>query len=139
MRILVIDNDQNTVETLKAVITTKTGYQVDVAYSGQEGIDKMRSQDAAYDLLILDIMMPGMSGIDVCKVMVADEKLKNTPILLASALPVLSPEFQASLKEFEELKLITNVLEKPFTVDALLAKISASIQVKQSVSSSTTS
>lgn len=132
MRILVIDNDRNTVETLKAVITTKTGYQVDVAYSGKEGLDIMRSQEL-YDLLILDIMMPQMSGIDVCKIMITDEKLKHTPILLASALPVSSQEFQASLKEFEELKIITNVLEKPFTVDALIEKMNASIQSKPDV------
>lgn len=130
MRILVVDNDHNTAETIKAVITTKTAYQVDVAYSGKDGLDKMRT-GTLYDLLILDIMMPELSGIDVCKIMVADEKLKRIPILLASALPVQSPEFQASLKEFTELQLVTNVLEKPFTVDALIAKINTGIGQKQ--------
>lgn len=130
MRILVVDNDRNTAETIKAVITTKTEHQVDVAYSGKDGLDKMRT-GALYDLLILDIMMPEMSGIDVCKVMVQEEKLKRIPILLASALPVLSPEFQASLKEFGELQLVTDVLEKPFTVDALITKINTSIGPKQ--------
>lgn len=134
MRILVIDNDINTVETLKAVIITKTNYLVDVAHSGKEGLDKMRLEPL-YDLLILDIMMPEMSGIDVCKIMVQDEKLKHTPILLVSALPVLSTEFQASLKEFEELKLIKNVLEKPFTVEDLIGKVNSSIQANQNSSS----
>jgi CheY-like chemotaxis protein len=138
MRILIIDNDHNTVETLKAVITTKTPHQVEVAYSGKDGLEKMNNEPL-YDLLILDIMMPEMSGIDVCKIMVKDEKLKNIPILLASALPVLSQEFQASLKEFEELKLITNVLEKPFTVEALVTKIDESIATKQKVSTTQTS
>ena len=130
MKILVVDNDHNTAETIKAVITTKTEYQVDVAYKGQDGLDKMRLE-TQYDLLILDIMMPEMSGIDVCKVMISEEKLKNIPILLVSALPILSQEFQASLKEFEELQLITSVLEKPFTVDALITKINTIIQLKQ--------
>jgi CheY-like chemotaxis protein len=129
MRLLVVDNDTNTVETLKIVITTKTNYTVDVAYSGKEGLEKMRSE-LPYDLLLLDIMMPEMSGIDVCKVMMADEKLKKIPILLVSALPVSSQEFQQSMKEFEELKLITRVLEKPFTIDALIAKINECLQTK---------
>lgn len=129
MNILVVDNDINTVETLKAVITSKTAYQVEVAHSGMEGLDKMRGT-TVYDLLILDIMMPEMSGIDVCKVMMKEENLKKIPILLVSALPVFSEEFQASLKEFEELKLITNVLEKPFTIEALIAKIAESIAKK---------
>jgi CheY-like chemotaxis protein len=127
MKILVVDNDANTAETIKAVITTKIGCLVDVANSGKEGLEKMRMEEP-YNLLILDIMMPQMSGIDVCKVMMTDEKLKQIPILLASALPVNSQEFQASLKEFEELKIVTNVLEKPFTVDALIAKINSSIR-----------
>jgi two-component system, OmpR family, copper resistance phosphate regulon response regulator CusR len=126
MNILVVDNDHNTVETLKAVITTKTGYVVDVAYNGKEGLDKMR-RGVSYDLLVLDIMMPEMNGIDVCKAIIADEKIKKIPILLISALPVLSAEFQASLKEFEEFKLIVNVMEKPFRVDDLITKINASI------------
>jgi len=130
MKILVVDNDHNTAETIKAVITTKTEYQVDVAYKGQDGFDKMRLENQ-YNLRILDIMMPEMSGIDVCKVMISEEKLKNIPILLVSALPILSQEFQASLKEFEELQLITSVLEKPFTVDALITKINTIIQLKQ--------
>lgn len=130
MRILVVDNDINTVETIKAVIVTKTNYQVDIAHSGKEGLEKMATGDM-YDLLILDIMMPEMSGIDVCKVMVTDQRLKNIPILLISALPVFSQEFQSSLKEFEELKLIANVMEKPFTVDDLIAKINSSVKVQQ--------
>lgn len=122
MRILVVDNDHNTVETLKAVITTKTAYQVDVAYDGKDGLNKMRSE-THYDLLILDIMMPEMSGIDVCNVMTLDERKKKIPILLVSALPISSREFQASLMKYKELKLNMDVLEKPFKVDDLIAKI----------------
>ncbi len=127
MRILIVDNDSNTVETIKAVIVTKTDYQVEIAHSGKEGLQKMAVGDL-FNLLILDIMMPEMSGIDVCKVMMTDDQLKKIPVLLISALPVLSQEFQASLKEFSELKLIANVLEKPFTVDDLIAKVNASIR-----------
>lgn len=124
MRILIVDNDPDTVEATKAIITAMTPYQVDVAYSGKTGLEKMQAEPA-YDLLILDIMMPEMSGIDVCKMMMADEKLKKIPILLASALPVGSPEFKASLTEFAELQLVTAVLEKPFAAEDLIAKMNA--------------
>ena len=76
-----------------------------------------------YELLVLDIMMPGVSGIDVCKTMMQEEKLKKIPVLLVSALPVSSQTFQDSLGKFEELKVIKEVLEKPFSVDELIAKI----------------
>ena len=126
MRILVVDNDKNTVETFKAAIGAKTDCQVDVAYGGKDGLEKMRNGEL-YNLLVLDIMMPEVSGIDVCKAMMQDEKLKKIPVLLVSALPVSSQTFQDSLGKFEELKVIKDVLEKPFPIDELIAKINKSI------------
>jgi CheY-like chemotaxis protein len=126
MRILVVDNDKSTVETFKAAIGAKTDCQVDVAYGGKEGLEKMRNGET-YNLLVLDIMMPEVSGIDVCKAMMQDEKLKKIPVLLVSALPVSSQTFQDSLGKFEELKVIKDVLEKPFPIDELIAKINKSI------------
>jgi len=126
MKILVVDNDKNTVETFKAAIGAKTDCRVDVAYGGKEGLEKMRNGEL-YNLLVLDIMMPEVSGIDVCKAMMQDEKLKKIPVLLVSALPVSSQTFQDSLGKFEELKVIKDVLEKPFSIDELVAKIDKSI------------
>lgn len=122
MPILIVDNDINTVETLKAALTTKTDYKVESAYGGKEALEKMRTKEP-YTLLILDIMMPEVNGIDVCQVMMNDQKLKRIPVLIISALPVSSKAFQESLGKFNELNIVKEILEKPFSVDDLLTKV----------------
>jgi CheY-like chemotaxis protein len=124
MKILIADNDKNTVEVLKASLRSKVDYDIDVAYGGEEALEMMK-KNGHYDLLVLDIMMPQISGLDVCNSMVKDEKLKNIPVLLISALPIASVSFQESLEKFKELKLIKDVMEKPFEVDNLVNKVKA--------------
>ena len=122
MNILIVDNDVAVAETFRAAIHFKTDYMVSVAYGGKEAIDKIKTTPL-YNLIILDIMMPDVSGIDVCKMMVKDESLNKIPVLLVSALPVASPVFQESLGKFDELNVIKGVLEKPFDIDNLIEKI----------------
>ncbi len=122
MNILIVDNDENTVETLKAALTAKTDYKIDIAYGGEEAIEKMKKNNL-YDIIVLDIMMPEVNGIDVCKIMTKDGKLKQTPVLMISALPVSSKAFRDSLGKFSELNVIKDVIEKPFSIDDLLTKV----------------
>jgi DNA-binding response OmpR family regulator len=123
MRILIIDNDESTVTTLKALLLSRDNFQIDVAYSGEEGLEKMR-KFTAYDLVMLDIMMPQISGMDVCRVMVEDWQLRQIPVLLmSSALPLPPEEYQESLKKFSSLSVVKAVIEKPFVIDELLLKI----------------
>jgi CheY-like chemotaxis protein len=122
MNILVVDNDENTVETFKAALSGTPDYKIDVAYGGKEALGKIRA-DTSCNLVILDIMMPEVSGIDVCKIMCQDEKLKNIPVLLVSALPIASSAFQESLGKLGELSVIKDVLEKPAEISNLLAKV----------------
>lgn len=126
MKILVVDNDEDTVEIIKLALTLKGGYEVDVAYGGKEALEKMKVYEL-YGLLVLDIMMPELSGIDVCRLMVQDEKLKRIPVLIVSALPVSSKSFQESLEKFNELQVVKDILEKPFSLDDLLGKVRAAV------------
>lgn len=109
--------------TLKALLMGQDNFAVEVAYSGKEGLAKMSAAHPAFDLLILDVMMPDFSGLDVCKAMHADEHLKNLPVILASALPIASKELGDLLDEFKALNPIKGVLEKPFVIEDLLAAI----------------
>ena len=122
MNILIVDNDENTVETFKAALSSTPDYKIDVAFGGRETLEKIRA-DTSYNLIILDIMMPEVSGIDICKLMCQDEKLKNIPVLLVSALPIASTAFQESLGKLDELSVIKDVLEKPVEISDLLAKV----------------
>lgn len=124
-KILIVDNDISTVETIKAAFATET-YSLDIAYGGQEALEKMRKEDGSYDLLILDLMMPEVDGIQVLKkLMTEDGKLKKIPVLVVSALPVKSKAFRESQEKFDELSVVKGVIEKPFELDELLAKTKA--------------
>ncbi|MFA5155533.1 MAG: response regulator [Patescibacteria group bacterium] len=123
MKILIVDNDLGTVTTLKALLLDQADFQIDTAAGGQEGLDKM-SAHPDYDLVILDIMMPKVSGMDVCQAMVKDWKLRDIPVLLmSSALPIPPEEFHNSLEKFSGLSVVKGVLEKPFVIPDLLAQI----------------
>lgn len=121
MKILIIDDDVSAATTLQALLNQQ-GYSVDAAYSGQTGLSQMIA-DPSYGLIILDIMMPDFSGIDVCKAMAANPKIKNIPILLASALPITSKELGELLSEFKSLCDVRGALEKPFVLDDLITQI----------------
>jgi CheY-like chemotaxis protein len=118
---MIIDDEMNIVITVKAFLS-ELNCEVDFAYSGQDGIKKIE-QNLDYDLLILDFMMSGMSGLDVCKVMSEDDRMKKIPVLLISALPVTSPELHELLEEFNETHMVKGVLEKPFGKDVLVEEI----------------
>ena len=123
MKILIIDDDVNAATTLKALLMSQDNLVSDVSYNGKDGLEKMRSAEPPYDILILDVMMPDFSGLDVAKAMHLEEKLKNIPVILASALPIASKELSDLLGEFKALNPLKGVLEKPFVLEDLLAKI----------------
>lgn len=124
-KILIVDNDVNTAQTMKAVVDTNKGYNADVVYGGKEALAKMKKMD--YDGVLLDLMMPEVSGIDVCKKMSKDKKMKHIPVVVVSALPVASPAFQKSQGKFDELNVIKGVVEKPFEVKGLLGAMKAAV------------
>ena len=123
MKILIVDNDVSTVTTLKALIDSQAMFEIDTAFGGQEGLDKMMAHPD-YDLVLLDIMMPTVSGMDVCQAMMKDYRLREIPVLLmSSALPIPPAEFQQSLAKFSTLSVVKGVIEKPFVIGDLLATI----------------
>jgi CheY-like chemotaxis protein len=125
MRILIVDNDKNTVETLRASLADESDIKIDVAYGGREAVDILTA-GADYDLVVLDIMMPEVSGIDVCQAMAEDKRLSLMPVLLISALPISSSDFRSSVEKMGELSVVKDVLEKPFSKEDLVNKIRVS-------------
>lgn len=120
-RILVVDDEQEVTEQIKRTLSGNFDCVVDVAYNGKESLDKM--EEGRYDLLILDMLVPKLNGMEVCQAMIEDQKLKMIPILLVSILPLNSDDFQKSLNKFEELAMVRDVLEKPFSNEDLLIKV----------------
>lgn len=77
--ILLVDDDADFVEAVKLILESKS-YDVTAAYDGQEGLEKVKTEDPS--LIILDVMMPEMDGYEVCASLKADPKYRHIPILL---------------------------------------------------------
>jgi CheY-like chemotaxis protein len=108
-KILVVDDDP-VIRDMMADILDFEGYPITVARNGLEALQMLRSE-VDY-LVFLDIMMPGMSGKELCAVLEADPQLrKRHIIILMSAMD--------NLEEATSLK-VDAILQKPFVVDDLI-------------------
>ncbi len=113
-KILIVDDEPAMRLGLKDNLEFE-GYEVELAEDGEQGLSKI--EDGTFDLIVLDIMMPKISGFDICKKMRADKNF--TPIIFLSAKgeeldKVLGLEFGAD-----------DYITKPFGVRELLARIKA--------------
>ena len=79
MRILIVEDERAIAEVEKAYIE-RDGYSAEIAADGLEGIGKFREKQ--FDLVILDLMLPGMSGIDVCREI---RRSSSAPIIMVTA------------------------------------------------------
>jgi DNA-binding response OmpR family regulator len=81
-KILIADDEPNIVVSLEYLMK-RAGYEVIVARDGQQAIDAVRRERPR--LVLLDVMMPGKSGYDVCTEIRADETLRDTLVLMLTA------------------------------------------------------
>lgn len=82
-KILIADDNQQNCELLDAYLSD-ADYDIETAHDGQETLDRVA--DWGPDLILLDIMMPKLSGYEVCQQLKADEKTRAIPILMVTAL-----------------------------------------------------
>lgn len=117
--ILVVDDDPDFVEINKSVLE-KNGYAVTVAYTGQEGLKKIRSQKP--DLIILDVMMTTRDeGFEVSRDLRNSEQTKTIPILMVTSINDTVPfKFEPD----ETWLPVDDFLEKPVEPEQLLDKVS---------------
>lgn len=120
--ILVADDDQDVVDQIRHALFLRQDCSIDSVFNGKEAIDRMEEKPR-YDLLILDILLPKLNGVEVCQHMARSDKLKNIPVLLISILPLNSAAFHKSMKKFGEFGLVKGLLEKPFTSEVLAAQV----------------
>jgi two-component system alkaline phosphatase synthesis response regulator PhoP len=81
-RVLVVDDEPDFAAIVQGNLE-KEGFQVDVAYNGVEGLQKVQSNPP--DAIVLDVMMPEKDGYVVCKELKGDDKYCNIPIILLTA------------------------------------------------------
>lgn len=119
MRILVVDNNKDIAEIIQEIIADELKCQVDTVHSGRGALARISKHN--YDIMILDVMMPDLNGLEVCQQIVSDDQLPSVPVILISALPLSS--VINSQEEIKRLGLIKGVMEKPFAYGELLVKI----------------
>lgn len=118
-RILIVDDEPSITEFVSYAMQ-KEGYQTEVASNGEEALEKI--ENAHFDLFILDIMLPGIDGYELCRRIRAK---MNTPILFLSAK-------DSELNKVVGLELgADDYLAKPFGVRELLARTRALLRRSQ--------
>ncbi|MBA4251823.1 MAG: response regulator [Chlorobiaceae bacterium] len=121
-KILVVDDNLENVFLLQNRLE-KDGFDVITAYDGRVGLEKIRSEKP--DLVLLDIMMPELSGLDVCKEVANDHSISDIPIILLSA-KVTAEETEEGLKAGA-----IDYIKKPFNKIELLARINSAIKFRE--------
>jgi DNA-binding response OmpR family regulator len=117
-RILVVEDDA-AIRTMEERILTASGFEVRCASNGTEAFGIAR--EGSYDLFLLDVMMPGMNGLELARALRADDLTKDTPILFATAKgepDMVAEGFQAGASLY---------LIKPFTTSTLLTMVRAAV------------
>lgn len=114
---IVVIEDERDIVNLLSYTLRKEGFEVRSSQSGREGIDLLRRGPA--DLAIIDIMLPDLSGLELCKKVRADENLKSLPVIFLTA---KGEEFDRILG----LELgADDYVVKPFSPRELVARIKA--------------
>lgn len=114
-RVLIIE-DETAIAELEKDYLELSDFEVIIAADGVEGLDRAMEED--YDLVILDLMLPGMDGFEICK-RIREEK--NTPILMVSAK-------RDDIDKIRGLSLgADDYITKPFSPSELVARVKAHI------------
>jgi DNA-binding response OmpR family regulator len=115
-RILVVEDDRDIADLIRHYLT-RAGHHVEVLASGSEAV--LRAQEQAPDVLILDLMLPGMSGLEVCRTLRADPGTARLPIIMVTA------RAQESDRVFGLESGADDYVTKPFSARELVARVAA--------------
>lgn len=115
MRILVVEDEHRIATSIKKGLQQES-YAVDLAFNGNEGFDLASSEE--YDIIILDLMLPGMDGLTICKKLREEEQI-HTPILMLTAKSSIEDKITGLNSGADDY------LPKPFAFNELLARVKA--------------
>jgi DNA-binding response OmpR family regulator len=121
-KILIIDDLPENVFILQDRLVQE-GYEVITSHDGNDGIQKAYS--TLPDLILLDVMMPDISGFEVCKILVNDEKTKHIPIILVTA-----KAGAEDTKEGLEAGAF-DYIKKPFNRIELIARVKSALKLSE--------
>lgn len=114
--IVVVEDNPMLLQGLDRALTA-SGYRVETASCGEAALEMLESADFDPDLLLLDVMMPGLSGFDVLRTLRADPERKHVPVVMITAAT------DRSVRETAHHQGATDLLIKPFHLGELLERI----------------
>ncbi|OGW38807.1 MAG: DNA-binding response regulator [Nitrospirae bacterium GWD2_57_9] len=114
--ILVIDDEPDLVE-LVSYNLRKEGFKVSTAANGEDGLEKIRK--GTFDLLILDLMLPGVQGVEVCRMVRSNPKTESLPIIMLTAKTDMSDKIKGLETGADDY------MTKPFSPSELVARVRA--------------
>ncbi|MTK14160.1 MAG: response regulator transcription factor, partial [Clostridiaceae bacterium] len=117
-KILVIEDEESIASFIQLELNHE-GYIADVAFDGIEGLNKVKKN--TYDLIILDIMLPGINGIEVCRKV---RQFSDIPIIMLTAKDDVSDKITGLDMGADDY------MTKPFIIDELFARIRANLRIK---------
>jgi two-component system, OmpR family, KDP operon response regulator KdpE len=115
-KILVIDDDPQIRRVMRSTLTAH-GYQVNDARTGEEGLDELRN--SSYDLVLLDMNMPGMGGMETCRFMRSSSEVAIIMLTVNNTERQKVEALDAGADDY---------VTKPFSTPELLARIRASLR-----------
>ena len=115
-RVLVIDDDPQIRRAMRATLTARD-YQVTDARTGEEGLEKLRS--AAFDLVLLDMNMPGMGGLETCRLIRSSSEVAIIMLTVSNTEKDKIGALDAGADDY---------VTKPFSMPELLARIRATLR-----------
>ena len=115
-RVLIVDDDRNSVRFLQLELEHE-GYSVEEEYDGPQGL--LRAMREPFDLILLDIMLPGLSGMEVLKKL---REVSDTPVIMLTAKDAVSDKVQGLDGGADDY------LTKPFAIEELLARMRAALK-----------
>ncbi len=118
VRILLVEDEQDIADFIRRGLILK-GYEVDVALDGEQGLSL--AQERMPDMVILDLMLPGIGGIEVCRRLRA---AADVPIIILTARDSVSDKVEGLDAGADDY------LTKPFAFDELLARVRATLRRK---------
>lgn len=121
--ILVVDDNVKNIQVLASLLSDKN-YDIEYALNGPDALQLVASED--FDLILLDIMMPGMDGFEVCKRIKKDVKNREIPIIFLTA----KTDIESIQKAFKTGGV--DYVSKPFNIDELLARVETHVELKVS-------
>ena len=121
-KILVVDDVSQNIQVIGNILF-ENNYQVSFALSGSEALSLLEHE--YYDLILLDILMPGMDGYEVCKTIKSIGKISHIPIIFLTA----KSDTESIVKGFE--LGAADYLSKPFNTEELLARVKTQVELKK--------